>query len=70
MSAPEDPIEMERRHVRQGEELVAKQIALVEGLDPSTIPEVRQQAMKVLAALRDSLQIANDRLAYLERGKL
>lgn len=65
--APESALEMERRHVRQGERLVAQQEAIVEQLGPLGDPLVVRRARELLATFRTTLALAQERLQSLER---
>ena len=66
MSDEASHLALERRHVERGKELVAKQEAILEVLRIHH-PSMVARAEEVLAALRQSLQLAQERLADLER---
>lgn len=59
-------MEEERQQVSRAEELVAKQEALVQQLSPEYPEAMVRRANRVLAVLRDSLEVGRKRLARLE----
>jgi hypothetical protein len=63
----ESQIEMERRHVLEGEARVARQEALIQRLDPSRHLDLVLIARDLLEALRKSVAFAKARLSSLER---
>ena len=62
----EDPIEMERRHVREGEARVAQQEAIVRRLD-SSADAAGADGARAAGSFREFLALAKRRLAELER---
>jgi hypothetical protein len=64
--SPETAIAMERRHVLEGGERIARQEALVKKLMERGPPELVQIAGQMLDTLRESLELSRDRLRYLE----
>jgi len=63
---PETVLEMARRHVREGEERLARQIAIVAKLERNSHTDAAL-ATKVLEAIRFSLDIWKGHLAHLKR---
>jgi hypothetical protein len=63
---PETVLEMARRHVREGEERLARQIAIVAKLERNSHTDATL-ATKVLEAIRLSLDMSKRHLADLER---
>lgn len=63
----ESSLEVERRHLRRAEELIARQEERLRRL--LTIGDARTVALArgVLAGLRQSLKLSQDRIAHLER---
>ena len=66
MDEPEDPLAQAERHVREGEEHVARQAAIIDELDRDNHPAAAARARKVLQTLRESLELARGHLR-LER---
>lgn len=66
----EDLVEMERRHIREGEARVARQEEIVNGIGPGWDPDVAARARDLLALFRESVALSKDRLAALERERL
>jgi hypothetical protein len=64
MRAPETPLEMARRHVREGEERLARQEALVRKMGASS--SVADLARVLLDAMRETLAISRSDLERLE----
>jgi hypothetical protein len=64
---PGEAIEMERRHIREGEARVARQEAIVRRLESGGSPEVAQGARELLASFREFLASAQKRVDDLER---
>jgi hypothetical protein len=62
----EDAIAMERRHVLEGEKLVARQEALMDRLIGKGNPELVTIGYGVLALLTESLELSRKRLRDLE----
>lgn len=67
MTAGESPLAMSERHVREGEQRVARQERLVAELDHEGHPEMALQAQKLLETLQDTLRLSREHLA-IERG--
>jgi hypothetical protein len=65
----DDPIEMERHHVCEGEARVARQAEIVSELSPATALHVRAIAIHVLALFRQALALSRDRLAEMEKTR-
>jgi len=64
---PETVLEMARRHVFEGEERLARQIALVAKLERDNHPEAAALGSKVLEAIHLSLDMSKRHLSRLER---
>jgi hypothetical protein len=62
-----DLVEMERRHIREGEARVARQEEIVRHFDSSGAPEYALTARALLVTFREFLAIAKRRLDDLER---
>jgi hypothetical protein len=58
MDQPEDAVALAERHVREAEERVALQAAIAERLDEAGDGRAADEARKMLAVLRGSLEIA------------
>jgi hypothetical protein len=63
---PETVLEMARRHVLEGEERLARQIALVAKLERDNHTEAAVLGSKVLGAIRLSLDMSKRHLRNLE----
>ena len=59
-------MEMARRHVRDGEERIARQEAIVTTLTGNSPPEAAILARVVLETMRSSLELAKDHLRRIE----
>ena len=64
---PETVLEMARRHVREGEERLARQMTIVQGLERNNHPEAAALGRKVLETIRSSLDLSKHHLRDLER---
>ena len=64
---PETVLEMARRHVLEGEERLARQIALVAKLERDNLTEAAALATRVLETIRLSLDMSKRHLGDLER---
>jgi hypothetical protein len=64
---PETVLEMAQRHVLEGEERLAQQIALVAKLERDNHTEPAALATKVLETIRLSLDMSKRHLSRLER---
>ena len=62
----EDGIAMERRHISEGEQLLAKQQALMEKLIAEGHHGLVETANELLGILRESLELSRARLRDLE----
>ena len=60
-------IDMERRHIRDGEARIARQEEIVRGFDLRGSTEHALTARKLLVCFREIVALAKDRLAYIER---
>jgi hypothetical protein len=60
-------IEMERRHIREGEARVARQEEVVARLDSMGAGQAAITACEILARFRNFLTAAREHLGYLER---
>jgi non-ribosomal peptide synthetase component F len=65
----EDEIEMERRHIREAEEWVARQEEIVVRLDLTGSNEVALLAHERLVHFRKFVAFARERLDYLEKNR-
>jgi hypothetical protein len=65
--SPEDTKTMERRHILEGEQRIARQEALLSKLTEERREHLVQQAIQVLDLFRESLQFSRERLQDLER---
>jgi len=65
---PETPLEMERRHVREGTEHIARQEAIVSKLDRGNHSEVLGTARQLLETMQSLHDLAKARLRELEEG--
>jgi hypothetical protein len=63
----ESQIEMERRHILEGEARIARQEALIRKLDLSRNLDLVLSARELLEAFRESVAFAKERVSYLER---
>jgi len=63
----EDTIDMERRHVREAEVWIARQVEIVAQLDLMGADDFALKARELLALFREFLTFARERLDYLER---
>jgi hypothetical protein len=64
--SPEDAMDMEKRHILEGEQRVARQEALVEKLREQGRDRFVQRANQLLTLLRESLELSRERLRHLE----
>jgi hypothetical protein len=64
--SPEKAIAMERRHVLEGEERIARQEVLVKEIVQQGHDQLADTANQMLAILRESLELSRDRIRYLE----
>jgi hypothetical protein len=64
--SPATAIALERRHVLEGEERVARQEVLVKKMVGRGHPEHVHIAAQMPDALRESLELSRERLRYLE----
>jgi hypothetical protein len=53
---PDEAIEMERRHIREGEARIARQEEIVSGLDSRVGPESTLLARQLLVGFRDVVE--------------
>ena len=67
MAISEDPVAQARRHVSEGEQLVAEQAARVDKLDRHG--HDTEQARKLLANLEESLRNMREHLELEEKSK-
>ena len=65
---PETAIEQAERHVREGEEHVAKQAALLAKLEQEGHLHEAEQARKTLAVLEESLRLHREHLERERKG--
>ena len=63
----DEAIEMERRHIREGEARVARQEEIVNRLSQHRGSESELQACELLAEFRHFVEAAKERLADLQR---
>jgi N-glycosylase/DNA lyase len=64
--SPEDAMDMEKRHILEGEQRVARQEALIEKLREQGRDQFVRRASQVLDVLRESLELSRERLRDLE----
>jgi len=69
MTAPEDALVQAKRHVREGEARIARQIALIEKLDRSGHDHVADAARELLEVFQDVLETWRADLVRIERTK-
>ena len=62
-------IEMERRHILEGEARIARQEALIRKLDLAGNLDLILIARELLEALRESVSLSRERLSSLERHR-
>jgi hypothetical protein len=62
MKPPESAITQSERHVREGEERITRQTALVERMDRAGHEHRAEQARQMLATLQQYLEIAREHL--------
>jgi hypothetical protein len=65
----EDGIAMERRHILEGEQLLAKQQALMEKLIAEGHHGLVETASELLGILRESVELSRARLRELEHRR-
>jgi hypothetical protein len=65
--SPEDAMAMERRHILEREQRVARQEALVAKLTEQGRDQFVGRVTQVLGVLRESLELSRERLRDLER---
>ena len=65
----EDGIAMERRHISEGEQLLAKQQALMEKLIAEGHHGLVETASELLGILRESIELSRARLRELEHRR-
>jgi hypothetical protein len=65
----EDEIKMERRHIREAEEWVARQEKIVERLDLMGSDKLALLARERLVLFRNFVAFARERLDYLEGNR-
>jgi hypothetical protein len=65
----QNAVEIERRHVREAEKLVARQEAILRELRLRRDRRLAELAQEVLAGLQESLKLASERLARLEHER-
>lgn len=63
----EDPIAMERRHIREGENRVARQEALLLEIRRNGHSQLARQGTELLDLLRECLAMSRERLRALEQ---
>jgi hypothetical protein len=63
MSQFEDAIAQSERHVRESEERIARQAALVEKLERTSQERAAEEARKLLASFEKTLEVAREHLA-------
>ena len=69
MDEPDEPVLVEaERHVREGEERVARQLGLVHALDATGRHEEARAARVLLGALTDTLDAARRHLQIEQRA--
>jgi hypothetical protein len=66
---PETPLEMARRHVREGEKRLARQTALVAEMDGFGHHEMAALGREILENIRSALEFQRDHLREIE-GRL
>ena len=64
--SPEDAIAMERRHILEGEKMVARQEILVRQVVEKRYDRIVHDANEVLRLLRESVDLSRERLRDLE----
>jgi hypothetical protein len=62
----ETPLEMERRHVREGEERITRQEAIIAKLDKDNHSNVAISGRELLEIMRSTLNLAKRRLRQIE----
>jgi hypothetical protein len=68
----DEAIEIERRHIREGEARIARQEVIARLFDSRCTPEAAAQARELMAEFREIVEVAKTRLVELEqryRGK-
>jgi hypothetical protein len=65
----EDLIEMERRHIREGEARIVRQETIVEHFDSHGPPELAIQARDLLIVFREIVAFARGRVIDLEQRR-
>lgn len=70
MNQPDASLTRSERHIRDGEERIARQIAIAEAMERDNHPYAAEQARKILATLQTSLDLAREylRLEQEDRG--
>lgn len=69
IESPQNTVEIERRHVREAEKLVARQEAILRELRLRRDRRLAELAQEVLAGLQENLRLAAERLAKLEQQR-
>jgi hypothetical protein len=64
---PDEAIELERRHIREGEARILKQEAILRLLAMRGSPHAAALARELLAEFRDIVEFARKRVVELER---
>jgi hypothetical protein len=64
---PDKVIEMERRHIREGEVRIVRQNEILERLESRGFPDLALRARALLGEFRDFVEFAKKRLVELER---
>lgn len=64
---PEDPLEMERRHIVEGQARIDRQEEIIRQLVEGGTPALAITARQVLLTFRQSLALSKARLADLEQ---
>ncbi|MBL6454571.1 hypothetical protein JMJ55_04490 [Belnapia sp. T6] len=62
MNPPEDALALADRHVREGEERVTRQLAIIDEMDRDNHPEAAAIARVVLATLQTTLDLMREHL--------
>jgi hypothetical protein len=69
MHQSNDPVTQAERHVREGEERIARQEAYIRELDMHRDLRAAEEAKRRLAAMQHSLELARDDLAHATRNR-
>ena len=69
MDPPEDVLAMAERHVREGEQRVARQVALIEEMDRDNQPDAAVRARVVLETLQVTLALMREHLRVERKAR-